>query len=240
VLRLSFLFICLCLVHPLFAYTVVLKSGKCIEGELIGQDQSTIQLKDIKGLRLSFKKDLLDLALMERLNHQTPTGKVGSAQAVQKVKPEEKSLVQLAREARASRTGRARVLRRQDLHDVTEITVLGSAYPVTDESPVMQKSEHRKEERYWRDSARALRKDLQQLQEKKWRAEDACTRAEASRKQKSTKLHQEPMDLASVMRESVECERVRNLQDQIRQAELRLDDFLELARRSEVPRHWVE
>jgi hypothetical protein len=240
VLRLSFLLVSFCLVHSLFAYTVVLKSGKRINGELIGQDQSTVQLKDTKGVRLSFKKGLLDLAEMDRLNRKIADPNRSSAKEIPKGKQEKKSLVELARELRSSRTGKAKVLRAHDLNEMPEITVLGTPYSVKDEPASRQRSEDRKEERYWRDTARELRKDLRQLQEKKWRAEDACARAESSRKRKNTAPHREPLDLASIMRESGECERVRDLQDQIRQAQLRLDDFLELARRSEVPRHWVE
>lgn len=240
-LRLSFLLISLFVTHHVFAYTVVLKSGKMIDGQLVGEDLHTIQLKDISGVLLSFRKELLDLRSMEAANQPSSPDNSSVQASKPGVRKPERSLVDVAREAKARRTGKARVIRAEDLTVLPELTVLGTADTESSAAPGRTPSgDGRQPERYWRQTSRSLRKDLEQLQEKKWSAQDRCLNAESSRKRKKTELHREPIDLASVMRESGECLRVRELEEQIRQAQVRLDDFLELARRSEVPRQWVE
>jgi hypothetical protein len=51
-----------------FSFTVILKSGKKVEGTWIAEDQSTIRVKDQKGIIISFRKDTLDLAAMSRMS----------------------------------------------------------------------------------------------------------------------------------------------------------------------------
>lgn len=50
-----------------YSYTVILKSGKQISGDLISEDGETIRIKDSQGLELNFKKEKLDMAKMSFL-----------------------------------------------------------------------------------------------------------------------------------------------------------------------------
>src|SRR4051812_8322593 len=51
-----------------FAYTIVMKTGKKIEGTLVSQDETTIVVKDMGGVVLSLRKVNLDVAAMDQIN----------------------------------------------------------------------------------------------------------------------------------------------------------------------------
>jgi hypothetical protein len=52
---------------------VVKKSGKVIEGKFVSEDDKTINLTSPDGIRISFKKELLDLDKMKELNASLQT-----------------------------------------------------------------------------------------------------------------------------------------------------------------------
>jgi len=51
-----------------FSYTVVLKTGEKIEGNLLSQDEKLIAIKDASGKIQTIEKSLVDLATTEKLN----------------------------------------------------------------------------------------------------------------------------------------------------------------------------
>jgi hypothetical protein len=57
------LFVC-----PAYAYKVILKSGKTIEGKLLSEDNQTIRILDASGVQISFKKGQVDLAATATAN----------------------------------------------------------------------------------------------------------------------------------------------------------------------------
>ncbi len=73
-------------------YTVVLKSGKTLEGQLISENADSIVFKVESGLQLALKKSSLDQAKMSELNAASPgpAGQVSSATKPASVKKEPK------------------------------------------------------------------------------------------------------------------------------------------------------
>src|SRR6185369_3449109 len=57
----------LALLSQAFAYTVVLKNGKQLEGTLVSENQDTIRFRTSSG-EVTFHKSALDLVAMEKLN----------------------------------------------------------------------------------------------------------------------------------------------------------------------------
>jgi hypothetical protein len=81
----SWLVVTLCLVVCNLAsgYTVILKSGKHIEGTLLDEDRDVIRLKDQQGTILVFKKNMLDLEAMgvspsSQISHPPELPQIGS------------------------------------------------------------------------------------------------------------------------------------------------------------------
>ena len=67
-MRVVFTIVFLLLTGLCFSYTVVLKTGEKIEGNLLSQDEKLIALKDINGKIQTIDKSLVDLAATEKLN----------------------------------------------------------------------------------------------------------------------------------------------------------------------------
>jgi len=59
---------CLLISQLCFAYTVVLKTGEKIEGNLLSQDEKLIAIKDASGKIQAIDKSLVDLDATEKLN----------------------------------------------------------------------------------------------------------------------------------------------------------------------------
>src|SRR3990172_7813878 len=62
------LFLAFAFLNQTDAYTVVLKSGKVINGTLISESADAIVFKDDSGIQYSLKKSSLDLGKMEQAN----------------------------------------------------------------------------------------------------------------------------------------------------------------------------
>jgi len=243
--KVSFLLILFFFTRLAFPYTVVLKSGRQLQGDWIGEDDVSIQVKDSAGVALSFKKANLDLWQMETLNKcsgQSCQKQVVARQLTTITRPQsfdqDNPLPGLAEQTRNSRTGRARVFSQADLATAPELSIIGTTEPV--KSPKISESSSRKEERYWRQTAASLRRELSRVAEKKNSADAACSRARDNNFGKQLKSHRAVIDMSELNREPVECDHAREVARDFEAARLRYDDFLERARKESIPSAWVE
>ena len=234
----SFLFVSILFVSVCDAYTVVLLSGKQLHGKLVGEDSSTIQLHDSSGIFLSIKKTIVDLDATLKANTQGRPSE-HSIPPDDPAQPQQKGVVDVARELHATRTGNSRVYTKDDLNRVPEISI-GSdpEYDSGTESEVPK--DKNLDESYWRKAAADLRKELTGLRERKIAAEFSCAKA---REKKSTQIYggnRRPSDLSQAFEKPPECKRFDEVQSQLNEALLRWDEFTERARKSGVPWAWIE
>jgi hypothetical protein len=232
----SFLLVSFLCANFCHAYTVVLISGKEICGTLLGEDQITIQLRDVSGVVLSIKKSRVDL---DATKHANPVIKADQArtEAVAEELPE-KTLVDIAREVRESRHGQSRIYTRADLDHVPEISIGDE----TADEPENTKSgtESKDDEKFWRKSANDFRKELAKLGERKISAQFSCRKALEKRDASIYGGSKRPTNLNSSFDEPAECERLRAIESQLEDAEWRWEEFTERARKAEVPWSWIE
>jgi hypothetical protein len=219
------------------AYTVVMKSGKTVEGKLIGEDSATIQLKEENGFVLSFRKSSLDLAAMILRNDSAENQpKAPEWVMVQGSRRVTRSLVQVAEECRKSRTGKGRVLNMQDLADTPQLSIIGSETNVA----VKPAAVARQDEQFWRKSAVSLKKELAAEREKRLSAEIACVRARERQSAKLRAAHRNVIDLSALYEDPPECNRLREADRRLIEATDRWEHFEERARRAEVPWQWLQ
>lgn len=235
----SFLILVFLFVHPLFAYTVILKSGKRIEGTFIAEDKATLQIKDSRGVILSFKRELLDLDFMARENAKSesdPPKPTEDAVTVRK-HSREIDLVAFAEQTQKERTGSARVVTTADLDSAPELTILGTEdEPHPDE--VTQPTD--RDEQRWRKEAVNLKKEISRLREKRISLEVSCQNAGQRLSERRTRPSREPVPLLPSFEKPPECERLEEIDDQLEEAQMRLENFEERARRAEIPWQWLE
>lgn len=246
---LSFLLITFLSASLAFGYTVILKSGKRVEGTRIGEDQTTIQLKDPSGMVLSFRKSTLDLEAMSAANVDSTGPSYSQLRsepallvktvAIQKKAPQ-KNLVEIARENRANRSGRARSLSLSDLANTPELSIVGSEDPAPSPETPERTGDLSEEGHSWRLTAAALKKEMANLREKKIAAEVACQHARERRSNKRSRSHPQVIDLLPLLEDPAECKRVSEAERRLTEAQTRWDDFEERARRAEVPWQWLE
>lgn len=237
----SFLILLLLFVHPLFAYTVVLKSGKRIHGAFVAEDNATLQIKDSRGVILSFKRDLLDLDSMVRVNAQPEVEADLPEPTEHRIEVRTRSrdidLAAFADQTQKNRKGQARTLTAADLESAPELTILGT----TDEPKEAEiEPTSDRNEQQWRKEAVSLRKELFRLREKRISAEASCQHAEQRLSEKRTRPSREPAPLLTTFQKPSYCERLAEIDRQIEYAQTRLEDFEERARRSEIPWQWIE
>ena len=235
----SFLLLILVFCQLSFGYTVILKSGKKMEGTWIGEDSFTLQMKDNTGILLSFRKSVLDLEAMKTVNEsshpetlpvQETTIRWGKAES------EKPSLVELAQETKKKRGVPSRTLTLGDLRDAPELSVLGSdgpAFATVESTPVPREDE-------WRSASRALRKDLDSLRDRKISAGAACSKAREKLATKLSKPHRNSVNLLPLFEDPAECLRASEIDRQLRDAERRWEEHEDRARKAEVPWQWLE
>ncbi len=235
----SFLILILFSAPSLLAYTVVLKSGKRIEGTFVAENNATVQIKDSRGVLLSFKRELLDLDCMTRDNEHPESVSphpVPEAAGVE-TPSREIDLVAFAEQIKKRRKGNAHRVTKEDLDSSPELTILGTeetqrpneAEPISD-----------REEQRWRKEALSLKKEISRLRERRISAQTSCQKAEQHFAAKRLKPSREPGPILSSFDKPSECARLTEFDRQIQEAEWRLEDFEERARRAEVPWQWIE
>lgn len=222
-----------CLFVPLFAeprpVTLVLKSGKVIRGELVGQDGQTIQIKDHSGVVLSAGMDAVEQLIEPIAQPQQHVSEpVGRA-----VEP---SLVEIAASAKRLRTGKSRVYTVKDLAETPEVSIVGGA--VSDLPPSGSNPPAGHDREYWQRRIATLKKEITSLQEKESSALSRCENARATHLTKPGKVNGVIMIDPSA--EPEECERLAAIRKQTADTESRLSDLQMQARHEGVPWSWLE
>ncbi|HET6266391.1 MAG TPA: hypothetical protein VFG11_01650 [Acidobacteriota bacterium] len=214
----------------LSAFTVVLKSGRTVEGTLIAEDSVTIQLRDPAGTVLSFRKSTLDLQATTEANH-TKSAAPASTGTVQ-VKP--RSLPELAAQVRATRNPRIRVLTNADVDRTAPLAILTSSEEPDYSGIPEPVSVQPKEIESWLKKIASLHKQIDLLLEKQSVASAACEQSKnglpISRPRKSHGVM-----VLDPLAPSGDCERLEVIRRQVEDAQARLADIQDQARKRGIP-----
>ena len=103
-----------------FSYTVVLKSGKKIEGTLLSEDENTLRIKDADGLTISYRKLQLDLEATRLANEGAPLPKNEGSAAYRLEHPPQKvsplgSLAAANKQRQKSAVQQTKVFKNEDI-----------------------------------------------------------------------------------------------------------------------------
>jgi hypothetical protein len=103
---------------PLFAYTLVFRSGKTVQGRLIRAEADSIQIADPDGTLLSVRKDQLNWSATVAANRNEPakTEPVTAPPTTVITVSRPQSLAEVAELARKNRKGTARLYTNQDVY----------------------------------------------------------------------------------------------------------------------------
>jgi hypothetical protein len=98
----------------LFAYTVVLKNGKRIDGRLMSEEKGTVTIRDREGVLITIKPHQIDESATEAAN-------VKKADEGTEIQPKEPA----ARYANQKKST-GKVFTKEDLKDLPEVSIIGS------------------------------------------------------------------------------------------------------------------
>jgi hypothetical protein len=148
---------------PLLADVLVLKNGKKLQGTILHEDDKIYELRDTTGIVLTVKKSQIDPEAT-RIEKQSKPASDVSKEPEPEAKPDSPSVAELAKAARANRTGTAKVLRKEDLEKTPELSIIGtteSAERIQDHSaPPPADHLSQKNEEYWKSQTRQFANDL--------------------------------------------------------------------------------
>ncbi len=209
-------------------YTVILNSGKQIQGTLVSDESLTIRIKDSKGVLISFNKSRLDLIAMSAAN-RPPDSPVIDRPA--EIRPPD--IVEIARQNKRSRTGKVRAFTQSDLDHIPEISIFGSEY--SDRLPKGDSSRSNYPDKEWQSRVWSYKKDVNRIREKRISLEESCDRSKERQRAQRTIPSRKPVDVPATYQESPECRRLSEIDRQLTEAELRLENLREEARRAGVP-----
>jgi hypothetical protein len=235
---LSFVLSFVLLASTAHAYTLVLRSGRRCDGDLIAQNQQTIQFRDrATGLVFSFKKQQIDESATAAANAVAATPAMPESSAAD----QPLTVAELARRLRALRTGHARVYTKEDLLHTPDVSIVGEEDSAGDSvPPPVSSGIGAGDERKWREEARRLRKELESVQDKLSVAAPACEKARLRRNHDKLLPHDHPLELTPLMHEPSECRHFLELQQRYEAARAAIDDFEERARHASIPWRWLE
>jgi hypothetical protein len=230
----SFLLVFLISAHLAFSYSLVLKSGKLLQGEYFAEEDLTVRIKDENGIILSIKKSNLDLEATKRINELRSSSK--GALPVAQVSKQPKGSSQIVQDI----SERGRVYAQEDLAAMPEVSILGTEKAV--EVPVSEESIEipSKAEQYWRKEGAALRKKLETLKEKRVAAQGKCEGAQRTSSLKIGRPHRNPTNLIDLMDAPPACQQWQELASKVQEAEDRWAEFEIRARKAGVPWQWIE
>jgi len=203
----TFLFLVLFVTSSAFAFTVVLKSGKQIQGKLVSEDSQTLNLRDGSGVLLHFQKRTLDLDAMRSVN-----------------------AIKIA-EAQASLPARkpARVYTDADLARLPELSEFSG--PSETELPVVSR-EPQVDESKWRKAAASLRKAKAKA-ELRWQT--ASAKCEKARETLIVPLKKNAITFVDPSDQPADCVKAEELRSQLDESMRAWDDFTDQARKAGVP-----
>ena len=144
------LFLC---AHAASAYTVVLKSGKKVDGTVLREDEATIQIKGDDGITLRLNKNSIDAVATNAANPATAVKSQIQRQPAPQTHQDSKT--------QESKSDKNRVFTNEDVKDMPEVSILGSPVQrpaVGSDSEKDGKDGRGPNETCWRTSAIRLRK----------------------------------------------------------------------------------
>ncbi len=154
---------------PISADVLVLKNGKKLQGTIIHEDAKVYEFRDSTGVVLTVKKSQVDGEASQKLNAEQKEvdSATVSKETKSESKPENSSVADLARAARANRTGTARTLKKEDLEQTPELSIIGTTQSeerIEDHAP---SSDHlsEKNEDYWKSQTRQFATDLRRVRD---------------------------------------------------------------------------
>lgn len=212
-----------------FSYTIITNSGKQIVGTLITEQESTIMIKDNHGVLISFKKQLLDLNAMAIANAPQLKKHGGNESQAKKHGP---TLAEIAAESRKQRKGASKLLTLEDLKGTPELSILGTEMKTV--STGRKESHQEATEKQWESRIVTLKKEVSHLRERKISAEVSCEQAKQKQFARRTIPNEKPSNLLSTYKENPQCLRLQEIESQLTEAENRLEDVREEARRAGV------
>ncbi len=150
------------------------------------------------------------------------------------------SVVEIAKLSKEARTGKARVVNLQDLDRARDISVFGSnedlsVTPDSGGAPIPDRSE-----RYWREQAENLKREVSDATDKKREAEIGCKEAQEQASIRISKRRSNQVLILQPPAEPRECRRARELDARFEEANRHWLEFAERARRQQVPWQWLE
>jgi hypothetical protein len=166
-LSLIFIFITL----PILADILVLKNGKKLQGTILHEDDKVYELRDTTGIVLTVKKSQVDAEATQKLNsiqEKSENTSEVSNETEAESKLENASVADLARAARANRTGTARTLRKEDLEQTPELSIIGTTQSeerIEDHAPPPSDHLSEKNEEYWKSQTRQFANDLHRVRD---------------------------------------------------------------------------
>lgn len=229
----SFLLV-VCLTCSVFAETrfvvIHLKTGKQVQGEWIGEDSFTVQIKDRAGVLISIKRTSI-----ENTEPLIPLP-AEHARIPALCSPPQKSLAEIAAQLKQSRTGKTRVFTLTDLATAPEVSVIGGP-----EEPARKPAESSADSvdiQSWQKRIAALKKEIADLQRKETLASSRCEQARSLHFVKPKKRQGMLVLDPSAVQE--ECVRLAAIESERRDAESRLEDTQMQARRLGIPWSYLE
>jgi hypothetical protein len=156
---------------PIFAEVLVLKNGKKLQGAIIHEDDKVYEFRDSEGVVLSVKKSQVDAEETQKLNaeqKELDTATEVSKETKSESKAENTSVADLARVARANRTGTARTLKKEDLEQTPELSIIGTTQSeerIKDHAPSPADTLSEKNEDYWKSQTRQFANDLRRARD---------------------------------------------------------------------------
>jgi hypothetical protein len=224
----SFLILFLFTAQFAYPYTVVLTSGKKIEGTLISDQQSTMVIKDSHGVFISLKKSMVDLNATSAANKQDSAPQIYSRQEPKK----KSSIAEIALETKSKRTGSSKTITASDIEHAPEISILGEEVP--ESSRTTKAKRPASYERDWQRRLLAIKKEVNRLKEKQIDAESSCNQSKEKQFALRTRPGSKPVDLMSTYKQSSQCRKLEEIMNQLQKTETRLELELEEARRAGV------
>ena len=147
----------------LFADTLVLKNGKKIEGTVVEEDAEGYRIRDSQGIVIFVKKSQLDANASQITKEPEPDTSKAKNEQPEITSKNPSSVAEVARESRDNKKGNVRVLRKEDLDKMPEVSIIGTETAVEEEGeegsdPAEERTtEDRtsvRSEEYWKEETR--------------------------------------------------------------------------------------
>lgn len=222
--RVAFTFIALLfLVSPGFAYDLVLKSGKVIQGTVVSETEDSILLKDKDGVVLNFKKAIVDL------------DKTADANKAVQQKPSVEEKKTTTEKSAEKPKKPARVYNASDLERLRDKYPLepGAGVQFEEGKPVNTDKKGRSGEE-WQQLTESLLAQVKSAEQEYERLSAGCRRFEGATIQTHTARNSEGKEVDLVEAKERTCEAAEDAKTALESARQEYADAVERARQENV------